>query len=167
MLEPNEAAIALYEKLGFRTTRRLMVASLDDLGAPRSDWRPVAVDAAHEWIAARRSSPQPWQRGDALLTKASVGARPLTAIVLEGAGGEIAAAAICAENATATLVVQMAAVDEAAAAEGLRAAGRSTGGKPLRLLNFPIGENIAAAVAGLGVAADHVQYEMRLGLAGS
>ena len=61
----------------------------------------------------------------------------------------------------------MAAVDEAAAAEGLRAAGGSTGGKPLRLLNFPLGEAVAAAVTGFGGAADHVQYEMRLGLAGS
>ncbi len=89
-----------------------------------------------------------------------MGARSLTAIVLDGAGGEIAAAVICSETPTATLVLQMAGVDVAAAADGLRAAGGATGGKPLRLLNFPVGEAVAAAVADLGGAADHVQYEM-------
>ncbi len=43
VLEGNETAIALYENLGFTTTRRVIVAALNELDPPRSEWRPVSV----------------------------------------------------------------------------------------------------------------------------
>jgi hypothetical protein len=71
---------------------------------------------------------------------------------------------IWAPEAATPWVIQLAARDEEAAAEALSVAASASDGKPLGLLNFPVGEPVAAAVSALGVAPDHVQLEMQLAL---
>lgn len=165
VLERNEAAIALYEKLGFTTIRRLVVCALRGLPPPRGSWREIPVDAAREWIGAHRRSAEPWQRGDAALDHVRVSGEAVSGIAVDdGNGGGATAAMVWAPDALTPWVVQLAARDEEAAEGALLAAGALAAGKPVGLLNFPIGEPVAAAVSALGIAPDHVQFEMQLAL---
>jgi GNAT superfamily N-acetyltransferase len=166
VLEHNAPAIALYEKLGFTVTRRLLVCRPDDLDPPQADWRSITVDAAHAWITAHRRSREPWQRDDTSLDHIRNGSQPprrLTALAVPGAGA-IAAAAICVMETAGVRVLQMAASDRTAAAELLRAVRSSLGG-PLRLVNFPEDGTVGAALTDMGIAPDTIQFEMQLNLA--
>jgi hypothetical protein len=89
--------------------------------------------------------------------------RSLAAVgILDSSG--LTAAVVYTRRTTGTSILQMVARDESAAAEGLRAAGAGAG-VPLRLVNFPADEPIAAGVARLGIRPDHVQHEMQKVLA--
>jgi len=59
----NAPAIALYEKLGFQTTRVVEVLTLD--AAEVTDAQPIEAAEARRRIAATRTDPEPWQRDDA------------------------------------------------------------------------------------------------------
>src|SRR5581483_5230788 len=59
VLEPNAGAIALYELLGFETTRLLEIWVLEET-APPSRAVEVPLEQAHAWIRAHRSAPEPW-----------------------------------------------------------------------------------------------------------
>lgn len=166
VLHDNQPATALYERLGFVLARDLIVGTLRDLDPPRAPSRPITVAAAHAWIAAHRRSHEPWQRADAALDWLSRHSGSLIAVAVERSGG-IVAAGICVEEGGAARVVQLAADDEPAAREALRAAAAATAGEALRLVNFPLGETVAAAAAELGIAVEHVQHEMRLPLTAS
>jgi hypothetical protein len=162
VLEHNEAALSLYRRLGFEVTRDLIVCSLPDVDPPRSDWRPMAVDEARRWISEHRASREPWQRDDPVLTRMADSGRPLAAVGILSSR-RLAAALVHTDDTSRAIILQMAAHDESAAAEGLRAA-RATAGKPVGLVNFPAGEPVAAGVAGLGIRPDLIQHEMQLRL---
>jgi ribosomal protein S18 acetylase RimI-like enzyme len=165
VLEDNDSAISLYQRLGFATTRRLIVCSLRDLDPPGAEWLPIPFEDARTWIAEHRLSPEPWQRDDPVLARIADSGRPLAAIGIRKLG-ETAAALIYTRRAAGTSMLQMAARDDIVAADGLRAAAAAEG-TPIHVVNFPTEEPVAAAVAGLGIAPDHVQLEMRLELAAS
>jgi hypothetical protein len=86
----------------------------------------------------------------------------LAAVGIPSASG-LVTALVYARHPAGTSILQMAARDELAAAEGLRAAW-AAGGGPVRLLNFPADEPVAAGAARLGIRPDHIQHEMRLRL---
>jgi ribosomal protein S18 acetylase RimI-like enzyme len=165
VLEDNEAAISLYQRLGFKVTRRLIVCSLRDLDPPRAEWRPIRVDDARGWIGGQRLSREPWQRADPVLARIDDTGGPLAAISIRDAG-EIAAVLIYAGGPSGTSILQMAARDAEIGAEGLRAVGAAAAG-PIRMLNFPADEPAADAVARLGIAPDHVQFEMQMRIVAS
>jgi GNAT superfamily N-acetyltransferase len=159
VLEQNRPAIALYERLGFEVTRRLIVCALSEPGPPTAEWGPMPVADARRWIAGERVSREPWQRDDPVLERMTDSGRPLAALDIRDAS-QLVAALVYLPGPAGTGILQMAARDESAAAEGLRAAGAAVG-TPIRLVNFPADEPIAAAVASLGIEPDHIQYEMR------
>jgi ribosomal protein S18 acetylase RimI-like enzyme len=120
VLEQNHAARALYEKLGFAGSRRLLVFSLDGRTTPTSAWRPLPVDAAHAWIVAHRDGREPWQRADESLGHIRAETGRLTAIATE-TNGEITAAVVYTEEPTSISILQIAARDQAVAVSALRA----------------------------------------------
>jgi GNAT superfamily N-acetyltransferase len=63
VITQNEPAIALYEKLGFRTTRELEVLTLTAAEGERGDDADPAE--TRRLIAEARTEPEPWQRDDA------------------------------------------------------------------------------------------------------
>ena len=162
VLEGNVAAIALYEGLGFRQVRHLEIWSL----APgvvrdaidRVEQRGLDVDAAHAWIAAHRSSREPWQRADASIVRMRERGVPLTGLAVQRSGA-IAGAAICASDGVTVRVLQIAAVDRAAARDVvIAAAGELT----LRLANVPGDDLFSGVLRRLGAGLTAVQHEMRL-----
>jgi ribosomal protein S18 acetylase RimI-like enzyme len=149
VLEPNHAAIALYDRLGFRTTRFLEVWTLD--GAPGGSEAAVAdVGAAHAWIRANRREREPWQRSDASV--ANMEGRP-DALTLGDEG-----AVLYRSVGEALTVLQLAArTPEAAAAllNALRARGTT-----VRFVNVPEGDVASTALRGLGGRLEARQLEM-------
>ena len=63
VIAENAPAIALYEKLGFETTRRLDVFTLPAADGPIVEETDLAEARAR--ISAARTEPEPWQRDDA------------------------------------------------------------------------------------------------------
>ncbi len=159
VLEGNAPAIALYERLGFERVRRLEVWSLTpDPGREAVEHRGLDVDAAHAWIAAHRSGREPWQRADASIVRMRERGRPPIAVGVQR-GGELAGAAICMTDDTTVRVLQIAAVDPAAAGDlVVAAAGRLT----LRLANVPAADALSGVLRGLGAELTVAQHEMRL-----
>jgi ribosomal protein S18 acetylase RimI-like enzyme len=163
VLDDNERAIALYRKLGFATTRRLAVHRLST--APRAGLpsSPVSVDAALGWIAAHRRSEEPWQRADASVAHLRVDGERLAAAAIDRDGDRVAAI-VWADGEAAVRVLQVAAVDVAAAGDALNALIEVAGGRPVAAVNFPEDEELARAVSGWGIAPDLAQFEMELAL---
>src|SRR4051794_29061813 len=67
VIEANEAAFRLYQKLGYELLRWVVIGSLDAApgeAPPDEDW-----EAAHERIRAARQAPEPWQRDDETLLR--------------------------------------------------------------------------------------------------
>jgi ribosomal protein S18 acetylase RimI-like enzyme len=151
VIDRNEPAVRLYERLGFERERDVIVWSLDghDDAAPA---RTPSVKDAHAWIAAHRPSREPWQRADASLARMRE-RRPLRALAVER-DGEVAAALIHDDTPS---VLQIAALDEGAAADLLR--GRGT-----RMSNAPAGEPASRAFEQLGARMVARQHEMRIAL---
>ena len=61
VLEENAAAATLYGKLGFEIVREVIGWSLPPRGGSVPTSRPVDPDQARAWIAAHRSSREPWR----------------------------------------------------------------------------------------------------------
>lgn len=68
-IDENHQAIGLYEKLGFRVARDVVVWWLPASDRPIPAHRAADVQTAQAWIASRRPSPEPWQRADATLER--------------------------------------------------------------------------------------------------
>jgi GNAT superfamily N-acetyltransferase len=160
VLKENQAAISLYERLGFTDTRQLIVCSVRAPGPGPSDGEPMPIDDARRWIAEHRPSREPWQRADPVLDRIQESGRPVAALGIPSAR-ELAAALTYTGGPAGTLVLQMAARDDASAAQALRAATAATGG-PIHLLNFPADERVAGGLARLGLRPDRLQREMQL-----
>jgi ribosomal protein S18 acetylase RimI-like enzyme len=116
VLEQNAPARALYERLGFVHVRDLEVWSID--GDPHADVQGsvAEVDDALAWVAARRTSSEPWQRADATVSHHRALGEPVEAITL-GREEERAAAAIVRRVDNRCSVLQAAAADPDAARE--------------------------------------------------
>src|SRR5262249_39002473 len=108
VLENNHRAKALYDKLGFRTLRRLSVLQLDGAGpAPAAAAAACAPRAARARIARERTAPEPWQRGDGTVDHLDVSTPALRAV--ESADG----AAVFRITDGRASVLQMVATSEA------------------------------------------------------
>jgi ribosomal protein S18 acetylase RimI-like enzyme len=168
VIDSNRGAIALYEKLGFDLVREVVVWSLpagrpgvpaSPPGVPAS--RPVEPEAAQAWIAVNRESREPWQRADESVAKMRARGAALRGLIVDR-DGEVAAAVVFRDDADPVTTLQIAAVDEGAAADALLAAAGQDRG--LRLSNAPVGEAPARALARLGARPVVRQREMRLAL---
>lgn len=152
VLQGNRPAIALYEKLGFERVRELIVWTLEAPGT--AAWRPAKPDRVHDWIAAHRTVREPWQRADGSLAR-------IEALVVER-DGEPAGAALYRERHGVRILMQAAAVDEAAARETLLATAGA-----LRFANVPPDDVFAHALEQLGARREASQFELRLRRASS
>jgi GNAT superfamily N-acetyltransferase len=158
VIDTNRAAIGLYEKLGFEAQRELIVWSLPATGKDPPASRPVGPDAAHAWIVANRRSREPWQRADDTLARMSAAEVALRGLVVER-DWTPTSAVIFRDDHDPIRVLQIAASDEASAADALLAA---TGGRDLRLANAPADEVSSRALRSLGAQAVVTQHEMLL-----
>jgi GNAT superfamily N-acetyltransferase len=146
VIEQNEGAFRLYEKLGYVVTRDLEVWALPEgpSGPAVSD---VPVAEAHARIRALQTEHDPWQRADATVANLADAAAVATdggAAIIRASNGRIG-------------VLQIAG-DEQALLEALRGRG------PVNMLNAPAGGPAAAAFAALGGAMAVRQREMSLSL---
>ena len=146
VITQNEPAIALYEKLGFRTTARARGAHAH--GGRRRTGRGYVAPEARRLIAAARSALEPWQRDDATVDH------------LDGV------AAIAAEGAAAVYRMEGERVNLLqAGGEGageLVAALRARG--PILALNYPVGAPVTAALHDAGATEVLRQLEMVIDL---
>jgi hypothetical protein len=159
VVDANAAAIALYRDLGFASVRDLDVWSLAAPPPPPAS-RPVAVHTARTWIAAHRIGREPWQRADATLARLGEGGVPIAALVVERAGAVVGAAVHRTDGGSVS-VLQVAALDDAAAGDVLLAAA---GGRAVHLANTPTDGGCARVLAGLGARLVARQHELRLAL---
>src|SRR5581483_1252019 len=67
VIEQNEPARLLYEKLGFARERDLNVWVLDSAPPQITRAQPADPAEAHAWIRANRREQEPWQRADETL----------------------------------------------------------------------------------------------------
>ena len=162
VLDDNVAALGLYERLGFERVRHLGVWSLPPGVAAEPieavERRGLDVDAAHAWIAGHRSGREPWQRADASIVRMRERGTPLTGVAVRR-GDAIAGAAICMTDEVTVRVLQIAAVDRAAARDLVVAAA---GDLTLRLANVPDDDLFAGVLRRLGAGLTVAQHEMRL-----
>lgn len=167
VLEENAPAIGLYERLGFERVRHLEIWSLAPGGGGEPinpvEHRGLDVDAAHAWIAGHRAGREPWQRADASIVRMRERGTPLTGVAVRR-GEVIAGAAICLIQHGLVRVLQIAAVDQAAARDLVVAAAQEL---TLRLANVPGDDVFAGVLRDLGASLEVAQHEMRLQLNGA
>lgn len=146
VITQNEPAIALYEKLGFRTTRELAVLTLTAAdGGQGSD---MSVPEARRLIAAARSAPEPWQRDDATVDNLDC----VAAITAEGA------AAVYRMEGERVNLLQAGGEGAGGLVAGLRARG------PILALNYPVGDSVTVALQDAGATEVLRQLEMVIDL---
>jgi GNAT superfamily N-acetyltransferase len=155
VIDRNEPARRLYERLGFEHVRDLGVWSLEP-GSAASGGLDVDVGEAAGWIAAHRDVREPWQRGDATLRRMRAAGVALRGLAVDRVG-----AAVYTANPGSVTVQQAAAVDDAAA-EALLAACAAKGG--LRFTNVAYEGRLGRALERLGAQAVVRQHELRLRL---
>jgi GNAT superfamily N-acetyltransferase len=139
----NEPAIALYEKLGFRTTRLLEVLTLDRAEGGTAE--EVELEQARRLIPAE---PEPWQRDDDTVANlAGVAALATgTAAVVYRTEGERVNLLQAGGEGVGDLIT------------ALRARG------PILALNYPAGGPVATALHDAGATLVLRQHEMVVGL---
>ncbi|HEY3765544.1 MAG TPA: GNAT family N-acetyltransferase [Gaiellales bacterium] len=160
VIDRNRAAVGLYGRLGFERVRDLAVWSLAATGAAPPAAKAIDARRAQAWIAEHRRDPEPWQRADPALEHLRAGGAPLEGLALERSGA-IAGALVHRPTGRATSVLQVAAIDEPAAADLLLAAA---GGQALQLTNVPEDAPVSRVLAQLGAEAVARQHEMLLRL---
>jgi GNAT superfamily N-acetyltransferase len=154
VLEGNDPARRLYEKLGFEDVRGVDVWILDADEQARGGAADTALEAAHERIRSLRRAGEPWQRDDDTLARLEALEPPLRAL------GDYGGAAIVRPTPVAASVIQIGG-DEAAARvllETLRREGS------VNVLNLPDDEPAADAFRSLGGRVAARQRELVLSL---
>lgn len=161
VIDRNQRALALYEKLGFEVVRDLVVWSLPARDADSPASRTIEASRAHAWIRANRQDREPWQRADESV--AAIGARGATlrGLVVDR-DGQAAATALLRDDAPAVEALQVIATDEQSAAELLLAAARV--GRELRFRNVPDDAPASLALERLRARRIATQHEMRVTL---
>jgi ribosomal protein S18 acetylase RimI-like enzyme len=154
----NDGARALYEKLGFDDERDLVVWTLDSSPDANPAAEPADAEDAAAWIAANRTSAEPWQRADETREHMRDRGLEFGAFALDQGAGAV----LYQRSAELPRIAQIAARDEDAAAELLAAVALQGGG--FRFLNAPAAEPASAACERLGARADIRQNEMRTSL---
>jgi len=160
VLEPNARARLLYEKLGFRTFRRLEVWQWEQPAGPLPAGVVEAVSPreARRRMAPARRALEPWQREDATIDRLDVSTPALRA--LRTAGGD----AVYRVTDGRASVLQLAAADERAAGTLLDGIRSRDGVTLLRYLNVPDDDPAAAALRARGATCSAAQFEMALEL---
>lgn len=143
----NAGALALYEKLGYRTVRDVEVWTLPLSVSERSEAEDVPAADAHARIRGLRTDREPWQRADGTLAHHDDARGLLTA------GG----AAVYRRSGDNVQLVQL-----AGDAEPLLRALRTLA--PVGVLNLPEDDPAAAVLRELGGAVAVRQHEMLLEL---
>ena len=161
VIDGNEAARRLYEKLGFERVRALGVWALDSAPPRTTKAEPADVERAHAWIRSNRRAPEPWQRADETVEHMRARGAALEALVV-GPGAETTGALLYQPGPPLPRIVQLAAHDERSAAHLLAAvAARGDG---LRFVNVPEGDPAETALTGLRARVEARQQEMRITL---
>ena len=144
VLEQNEPARRLYERLGFERLRVLEVWS-----GPAGPGEPheVAAAVAHAWLRAHRAETEPWQRDDASIERLG----ETRGLMVGGA------AALVRLSAGRVGVLQLG--GRADALRELLAGARSLA-ESLSVVNLPAGHPASAVLAELGGRVDARQHEM-------
>jgi GNAT superfamily N-acetyltransferase len=151
VIEQNDGARLLYEKLGFEVVRDVCVWTLE--GEPGEDaGRDVPAEQAQAFVGEHRGEPEPWQRADGTLGHLD----GLVGVAVEGG------AAVYRDAGGRVLLLQAAARDDEAAIALLRALRAR--GTALIVLNLPETDVCAGALEQLGGRLDVRQHEMSLEL---
>jgi GNAT superfamily N-acetyltransferase len=141
----NTGAIALYEKLGYRTVRDVEVWTLPLSVSERTEAEDASPDVAHARVRELRATREPWQRADETLVHYD-DARGLVsdsgAVVYRRSGENVQVVQIAGE------------------AEPLLRALRILG--PVSILNLPEDDPAASAFRALGATMVVRQHEMLL-----
>ena len=153
VIEQNEPARRLYEKLGFERERDLNVWILDSAPPQVTKAQPADPAEAHAWIRANRRAQEPWQRADETLERMQGRGLAHEALTVGGDGAALY---------RGSGVLQLAARDEKAAANLLAAVAAQ--GDGLRFVNVPEGDPANAALAFLKAKLQLRQHEMRASL---
>lgn len=148
VIEQNESAFRLYEKLGYAVTRNVAVWSLAHDPSATGDALEVDTGIARARLRQLRSEREPWQRADATLDHFD----DLRALWSEGSAA--------AFRMTGGIVSLLQIAGDAA--QELLLALRSEG--PVHVLNLPEGDPVADALAKLGANVVVRQREMALDL---
>ena len=150
VLEQNDPARRLYERLGFEHVRDLEVWSV-----ATGPGEPHEVDAAEAlaFLRAHRTEPEPWQRDDGSI--AHLG--DVRGLTVEGA------AALVRVAGGRVSVLQLGGRRDAL--RELLAGARSLG-ESLVVVNLPAGDPASAVLEELGGRIDARQHEMALSLRG-
>jgi ribosomal protein S18 acetylase RimI-like enzyme len=145
----NARAIALYEALGYANVRDLEVWSLPGDGGEAAP--DAGMSKAHEWIQARRTEREPWQRADGSLAKIP----GVQGLVVDGA------AAVLRVSGDRVAILQIEGTEEPLRRllEAVRSLGES-----VSVLNLPVGHAAGPVLEELGGRADVRQHEMVLEL---
>jgi len=164
VLEPNTRARLLYEKLGFRTFRRLEVLQWESPAPPPA----LAVEAcdpraARQRVAATRRANEPWQREDETIDRLDVSTPALRAVRTVADARDPGAAIYRVTDGRAS-VLQLAAGDERIAGAILDTIRGRDGVKMLRYLNVPDDDPAAAALRARKATCAAAQFEMALEL---
>lgn len=151
VITTNAPAIRLYEKLGYEYVRDLEIWELD-IDPPASTAREVNAAAAHERVRSLRAAREPWQRADETI------AHVLDSGTLVGLANEDGAAVVRSGSAIDSLD-QLAAVNVDSAADLVAAALARC--RPLRVANFPAGQEPTLALPRFADAPRLSQHELR------
>ena len=148
VIEQNEAAARLYDKLGYEVVREVEVWTLpaDETGGSATE---VDAHDAHEHVRRVRTWREPWQRADATLAHYD----DLRGLATRGGGG-----AAVFRLGSALPLLQIAGSD---LEELLRAMRTRT---PVSALNVPADDPLTDALRALGASAVVRQREMSLSL---
>jgi hypothetical protein len=164
VLEPNTRARLLYEKLGFRTFRRLEVLQWESPAPPPA----LAVEAcdpraARHRVAATRRAVEPWQREDETIDRLDVSTPALRAVRTVADARDPGVAIYRVTDGRAS-VLQLAAGDERIAGAIVDTIRGRDGVNMLRYLNVPDDDAAAAALRARGATCSAAQFEMALEL---
>ena len=146
VIEQNEGAFKLYEKLGYDVVREVEVWTLS-ADVPGGSAREVAVGEAHARIRALRSGREPWQRADETVQHLG-----------DTRGIETAAGAALFRVTGVVQLLQITAADSEELLRTLRQHGT------VSMLNLPAADPVADSLRALGASVAVRQREMVLDL---